>query len=277
MSNFLTYPLKTMRITQLYTGRTSHLTHTTGAPKDFPVDDGEKDTGRGNFYCPCNEMKVARIYGVGNSGVNTIWLESTSPVTFADGTTDFATILIMHPNDDDLKKLSVGQTFKRSQYILREGSDKNVAFHFHISVGKGKMAGNGWVKNTYGKWVLTTTHGTFPPEQLFFIDKSFTNIIDSKGLVFKSVLVNPYPAPIRAITKSHAGEDVKWVQWELVRLGYNIGTAVNGEVNGIDGHCGPATTQAIKDFQSQHKDLNGKQLVADGQAGPLTRGAMKNV
>ena len=66
------------------------------------------------------------------------------------------------------------------------------------------------------------------------------------------------------------GEDVKWVQFELTRLGYNIGTA-----GGI-GRCGPITTQAIKDFQSQHKDLNGKQLVADGQAGPLTRGALKN-
>jgi len=259
-----------MRITQSYNGRTSHITHTTGNPKDYPIDDGEKDCGRGDFYCPCDEIKVARIYGVGNKGVNTIWLESTSPVTFADGTTDFATILIMHPNDDDLRTLRVGQTFKRNAYILREGTDGASGYHFHISVGKGKMAGNGWAKNSYGKWVLTTTHGTFPPEQLFFVDKSFTNIVESKGLAFKSVSTNPYEEPKRAVTKGHVGEDVKWAQWELTRLGYNVGNA------GIDGRCGAITTEAIKKFQREHKDLNGKQLLADGFAGPLTRGAMKN-
>jgi len=81
---------------------------------------------------------------------------------------------------------------------------------------------------------------------------------------------NPYKEPTRAITKGDVGEDVKWVQWELVRLGYSIGNA------GVDGRCGPITTEAIKKFQREHKDLNGKQLLADGFAGPLTRGAMEN-
>lgn len=273
----LTYPLKVMRITQNYNGNTSHLTHHTGSPKDYPIDDGEKDYGRGSFYCPCNEMKIVRIYGVGNSGVNTIWLESTAPVLFADGTTDFVTILIMHPNDDDLKKLRVEQVFKRNDYMFREGKDGATGYHFHMAAGKGKMAGKGWVKNTYSKWVLTTTHGTFPPEQLFFVDKSFTNIVDSKGLIFKSLPKNPYQFtdPKKYITNGDKSESVKWVQWELVRLGYNIGKSINGEADGIDGHCGPTTTQRIKDFQATHKDINGKQLVVDGKAGPLTRDAIK--
>lgn len=94
--------------------------------------------------------------------------------------------------------------------------------------------------------------------------------IDAEKMPYQEPSSNPFPTPRRAVTRGFAGEDVKWVQFELTRLGYNIGTA------GIDGKCGPITTQAIKDFQSRHKDLNGKQLVADGQAGPLTRGAMKN-
>lgn len=94
--------------------------------------------------------------------------------------------------------------------------------------------------------------------------------IDAESMPYTELANNPFSEPKRAVTRDFEGEDVKWVQWELVRLGYNIGKA------GIDGRCGMITTQAIKDFQKQHKDLNGKQLVADGQAGPLTRGAMKN-
>ena len=86
------------------------------------------------------------------------------------------------------------------------------------------------------------------------------NYIDAEKLTYTPPTQNPYPVPKRAVTKGHVGDDVKWVQWELVRLGYNIGTAVNGEPNGIDGHCGPTTTKAIKDFQSTHKDQNGRQL-----------------
>ncbi|MEG0899505.1 MAG: peptidoglycan DD-metalloendopeptidase family protein [Oscillospiraceae bacterium] len=102
------------------------------------------------------------------------------------------------------------------------------------------------------------------------------NYIDAEKLTYIPPTQNPYPVPKRAVTKGDVGDDVKWVQWELVRLGYNIGTAINGTLNGIDGHCGPATTRAIKDFQSTHKDQNGRRLKPDGQAGPLTRWAMSN-
>ena len=60
-------------------------------------------------------MKIVKIYGVGASGTNTIWLESTTKVDFADGTNDYITLLITHPNDDDLKRLKKGQTFTRGQ------------------------------------------------------------------------------------------------------------------------------------------------------------------
>lgn len=103
-----------------------------------------------------------------------------------------------------------------------------------------------------------------------------SNYIDAEKLTYTPPTQNPYPVPKRAVTKGHVGDDVKWVQWELVRLGYNIGKSVNGEPNGIDGHCGPTTTKAIKDFQSTHKDQNGKPLEPDGKAGPLTRNAMSN-
>ena len=185
--NYLIYPCKTLRITQSYTGTTSHLPHTTGSPKDYPWDEGCSDTGRDWCYCPCDEMVVKRIYGVGTKGTNTIWLESTSKVYFADGTADYFTMLITHPNDDDLKKIKVGQTFKRKVQICREGVDGATGYHFHFSGGKGKYKGNGWTQNSKGKYVLTTTGGTYKPQELFFIDKSFTTIKNAKSLVFKEL------------------------------------------------------------------------------------------
>lgn len=187
MPNYFTYPCKVMRITQSYTGTTSHLPHTTGNPKDYPIDEGCEDSGRGYMYCPCDEMVIKRITGVQARGTNTFWLESTSEVDFADGTKGFATLLVTHPNDDDLKKFKVGTKFKRGDKICREGNDGATGYHFHISAGKGKFKETGWRKNSKGKWVLTTTDKSYKPEKLFFVDKSFTKIVNSKGLKFVEV------------------------------------------------------------------------------------------
>ena len=187
MKNYLTYPTKVMRITQTYLGGTSHYPHTTGTPKDYPIDEACSDSGREWFYCPCNEMELIRIYGVGNGGTNTIWLQSTGKVDFADSTSDYFTIQITHPDDDDLKRLSVGQKFKRGEKVCREGTDGATGNHLHMSGGKGTITGNGWVLNSKSKWVLSTTNGVFKPEQLFFLDRSFTKVIDSNGLVFKDL------------------------------------------------------------------------------------------
>lgn len=183
--NYLIYPFKTMKITQNYNGLTSHKPHTTGSPKDYPIDEGGKDTGRDAFYCPCDELKIVKIYGVGNRGTNTIWVESTSPVDFADGTRNYVCGQITHSNDSDIRDLRVGQKFKRGQIICYEGTDGATGNHLHMSFGKGKIKGSGWTQNTRGKWVLTTTSGAYKPEQLFFVDKSFTKVANAKGLIFK--------------------------------------------------------------------------------------------
>ena len=195
--NYLIYPCRTMRITQSYKGRTSHLPHTTGIPKDYPVDEGCSTAGRDYCYCPCDEMKIKRIYGVGTKGTNTIWLQSTSKVCFADGSEDYFTMLITHPDDSEIKKLKAGQTFRRKEKICLEGKDGASAYHFHFSGGKGKYKDNGWVKNSNGKWVLTTKNGTAKPEKLFFIDTEFTTVKDNKGLRFKEL--PSYPSGVYTV------------------------------------------------------------------------------
>ena len=185
--NYLIYPCKVMRITQNYNGKTSHYPHTAGSPKDYPIDEGCKDTGKDPIYCPCDEMVVKRVYGVGTRGVNTLWLESTTKVHFADGTRDYFTMLITHPDDVNLKGIAVGKRYERGDKITLEGKDGATANHFHISGGKGKMKGNGWVANSRGKYVLTATGGTFKPEKLFFIDPKFTKVMSKGGIAFKNL------------------------------------------------------------------------------------------
>lgn len=206
-----------MRITQNYNGTTSHKPHTTGSPKDYPIDEGGKDSGRDGLYCDCDEMKIVRLYGAGNGGTNTLWVESTSKVHFADGTCDYACGMAIHPNDSDFKSLYVGKKFKRGELICREGSDGATANHLHISFGKGKLKGNGWKKNSKGKYVLDCTGGAHNPEKLFYIDPSFTKVMSKGGIPFKTL----------PKTLSKAGYTVgKYkVDTELLKVRTGAGTA----------------------------------------------------
>lgn len=185
--NYAIYPFKNMRITQGYLGTTSHKPHTTGSPKDYPIDEGGKDTGKEACYCPCDEIVIKRVYGVANRGTNTIFWESTSECNFADGSTGYLCGLFTHTVDSDLANVKVGKKFKRGEIVCKEGTDGGVGMHLHMSFGKGKIKGSGWVANTNGKYVLTPTVSACKPEQLLYIDKNFTNVISSAGLTFKNM------------------------------------------------------------------------------------------
>ena len=83
---------------------------------------------------------------------------------------------------------------------------------------------------------------------------------------------NPYPAPTKTITSNEQalalglvhwqnhGNEVKAVQWELVRLGYSIGA--------VDGICGKKTITGVLTFQL------GAGLKADGACGAKTWDAL---
>lgn len=237
-----------MRITQSYTGSTSHLPHTTGSPKDYPIDEGCSSSGRDYIYCPCDGMSVKRIYGVDSKGTNTLWLESDEKVVFADGTEDYFTMLITHPDDGDLRRIAVGQKFSRKAPICREGKDGATAYHFHISGGKGLFKDGGWTRNSKGKWVLTTTKSTARPEDLFFVDPTFTKVIDSKDLSFVTLrdvknkykpgnykvtaeLINVRKGPSTKYGKKGFAELSKTAQKKILRL--TDGKEKNGYVKGL--------------------------------------------
>jgi hypothetical protein len=181
-----------MNISQSWTGEYSHAPHVSGVPCDFPIDEAGEDAYRSWMHCPCDEMVVKRISGLGSAYINTIWLQSTSKVILANGEEDYVVIMVLHPDDDDLLKVKVGRTFKRSELMFREGRDgyltgKATGYHFHMSVGQGQIKGNGWQQNSKGTYVLTTTVGPLKPEDAFFVDPYFTKIKSSKDLLFKNL------------------------------------------------------------------------------------------
>lgn len=72
--------------------------------------------------------------------------------------------------------------------------------------------------------------------------------------------VNPYTEPTKNVKLNSKGNDVRWVQFSLNRLGYKLV---------VDGKCGAITVGAIMDFQKKHG------LVPDGICGIDTRTRLK--
>lgn len=252
--NYLIYPTKVMNITQTYLSNSSHYNNYHGFPKDYPIDEACENSGRSYFYCPCDEMIVKRIYGVGTTGTNTFWLESTSKVitpTFED----FVTILVMHPNDDTLSTIKEGQIFKRYEPICLEGNDGNATgYHFHISVAKGKFVYPGWEKNSVGNWVINTK--AQKPENCFYIDTNFTNIVNARSLKFVNL-------PLQKII-SPRSKDISKRQIEVFIENLRVRNAPNGN---ILGYAVPGIYNIIstvnKDNYDWYQVENGKWIAYD--------------
>lgn len=68
------------------------------------------------------------------------------------------------------------------------------------------------------------------------------------------------------LKKGSRGEYVKILQTLLVQKGYNP--------NGIDGIFGNGCLKAVKSYQSENTDINGKKLVVDGMVGQKTWGSL---
>lgn len=78
--------------------------------------------------------------------------------------------------------------------------------------------------------------------------------------------VKPDYSKYPILKRGSRGEYVYTLQRILVNKGYNP--------NGIDGIFGPGCEIAVKNFQSDNTDLDGKKLVVDGCVGPKTWGAL---
>lgn len=82
---------------------------------------------------------------------------------------------------------------------------------------------------------------------------------------------NPYPKPTRILYKKAIlmkGDDVKWLQWELIRHGCLAEKNAKGKSN-VDGILGNDTSNAIYTFQRKVG------ITADGKCGAITRSRLE--
>ena len=95
------------------------------------------------------------------------------------------------------------------------------------------------------------------------VSSSSTQSSQSFGSV-KYASQNPYTRPTRNLYKGCRGNDVKWLQWMLYKLGFGTGTIGSF----VDGSFGPGTRTTVMNWQRKYK------LVADGSFGPASRNLM---
>lgn len=178
------YPAKKMRISQRY-DEGNHLAHFNNANyKDYPIDETYgSSASTGSFYAPF-DCEVVKKY---SATTKEIWITSTSKVDTPIGR-DYVTVFIAHIRTSEYDNIEVGDKYKQYEKIVTEEKDSmSTGYHNHISAGLGKMKGSGWVKNNRGKWIPQTTNGMKKPELIFYVDKSFTTIINDKGLNFQDM------------------------------------------------------------------------------------------
>ncbi len=175
---YFTFPMETLNVTQSYTGTYSHLEHTTGTPKDYPIDVAGIDGNRSAVFARV-PLKVIAKRGVGNGSVtNTIWLETVDKV-ITPKFTDYVFMTLTHWNDSDemIGKWGVGSTIPEGSIICYEGTDGATSNHIHLVCGRGHAST--WVENSKGKWVIKGD--SYPPEEVMYIDPSFTTTIKNRG------------------------------------------------------------------------------------------------
>ena len=175
------YPSPYMRITQGFMTGT-HL-------NSYAIDDAGSDSGIDFIVAPYTGI-IKKIY---TGDANEVWLESSEPVIYPDGTVDYMTMMFAH--DNDVSNLFVGKVINRGERFYEEGTKGNVSGnHVHMECGRGKFTGSGWHQNSAGYWSIN--NGKNPTECLW-IDDSIT-ILDSNGYTFKRIepIVNGPDTPV---------------------------------------------------------------------------------
>ena len=162
------FPMEFLRVTQ---GEFSTYSHAGSMAIDF----GGKDTGSDKLYCPC-DMLVKRCREKANGE---LYLESTEPVLFADGSSDYARLLCIH---DSTFKVKVGDIIPPGQFFYEEGgmgggNPHKFGTHVHMEAGKGNWKSTTQAKNSSGTYVIENQAHLY---DLFILGKD-VQILDGGG------------------------------------------------------------------------------------------------
>lgn len=167
---------------------------------------------------------------------------------------------------EDFKAQISGKTPSTSGAAYKPGMYKVNVDDLNIRTGPGVGYTKCGVIQDHGSYTMTEMSGSWGKLKSgagwINCHEKYCTYLDSVSTVERRV--NPYPVPKRTIKYTEGkptlkGDDVKWVQWNLVEAGYDIK---------IDGSFGPKSDEALCAYQAQHE------LDVDGKCGPATRACM---
>lgn len=186
MKEYAIYPFQTMNITQNW-NQGNHINHWKQSTNysDKPWDEAGKDINQ-DFFIPQNDFIVEEVLGINSNITNSVRLKSINKLYIPyKKDPDYLYLTLTHMNEENLKQISKGQIIKKGSTILLEGKDGiATGNHFHITANLGKYYG--LLKNSNNAWCFTYDKSLLP-EEAFYIEKSFTNIINSQGSNFIDV------------------------------------------------------------------------------------------
>ena len=158
------FPLERLHVTQ---GINTIFTHFNSLAIDF-IGYGPQ----ARLYAPCDMISVAR--DVSNA---VIVYTSLSPVVFADGTSDYFTIMVIH--DDNT--YPIGRVVTQGEWFANTGTSGYVTGdHVHIETKRGLW--EGWTERVPGS---NKMKNQVEPFKLFAVND--TTITDDEGYTWLSV------------------------------------------------------------------------------------------
>ena len=266
-----------MRISQGY-NEGNHKRHTTCAQKDYPVDETYGAAGSGGYFIAPFDCKIVKKY---DAVSNYIWLTSTGKVRTPSGD-KIVSILIAHISASEFNALKVGDTFKQGEKVVSEAVDANsTGHHNHVCAGFGELSGTGWVKQVVAGnefWVLTTKEGTQKPEDVFYIDKFVTEIVDNAGIKFKEmpteeISEEPTEDFFGGLGYFKDGDEHPNIN-KIAEFMLKTFPAYTSE-KALGPVYGPYIKSSIKEFQRRAKLEGNYDSTVDGYTGPITLESLK--
>ncbi len=189
------FPMRCLRVTQGPNEMCSH-------PRQNAMDLAGTDKGRDDVYAPFNGtiQYIDPDYGA-------VWLESSRPVRYADGTVDHLTVMFLH--DSDVSDLRVGQSIRQGEIFYQEGGkgpkgSQQYGNHIHIECMRGRVGKAGW-----------DARGDLYCQDVFFI-QSNTEILKDGGYCWRETGMPPRPgaATLKASRPAYAVPDKAVFTWK---------------------------------------------------------------
>lgn len=193
MKEYAIYPFLNINITQNY-DEGNHISHWKNSTdySDLPWDEAGKDSSS-EYFIPQNDFIIEEVLGINSNITNSVRLRSVNKLCIPYTNEEvYLYLTLTHMNEDNILYLKKDQIIKKGEKILLEGHDGNATGnHFHVTANLGKYYG--LLKNSNSSWCFVYEK-SLKPDEAFYIDSSFNNLISTKSNNFKVInqsVINP--------------------------------------------------------------------------------------